>query len=307
MIRVPQPQQAGANAPKAHAANAPKPSAPPQPQKSDVLPFVARGKLVRIEGEANDARHAAASAIRRMAELQQGRNYWQDQTPPNEEALGIELKRLSRVRMLQNERHRVLAGLVANLQAWVLALPRGVVLEPARLPPTELEKDVALSAAIEHVRASIAATRSGLLAVRNAPPPLDELKSHAKQYVHGLAQRGRPRVAADGEGLRIRFDDPTAFAASTKSALPLLAWLHQDAMIAALEREVDRLVPHSHALTAEQKDRQVAELRTQLESLERREEQLVTWAQEQGLDVLRRVDASPLAVLGIAIAGPGKA
>jgi hypothetical protein len=48
--------------------------------------------------------------------------------------------------------------------------------------------------------------------------------------------------------------------------------------------------------------RRVAELEATLLELERREEALIMRAAGDGLDILRRVDASPPAVLGVMVA-----
>jgi hypothetical protein len=48
--------------------------------------------------------------------------------------------------------------------------------------------------------------------------------------------------------------------------------------------------------------RRVAELEMQLHELEQREEALIMRAHEDGLDVLRRPDASPAAVPGVVVA-----
>ena len=79
-----------------------------------------------------------------------------------------------------------------------------------------------------------------------------------------------------------------------------MAWLHRDAMLAALDREVDALGIEGGLSDAE-RGRRTAELRERLSSLERAEEGAIVAAAEAGQDIPRRADASPLAVLGVRI------
>jgi hypothetical protein len=284
------------------AARSPSVAGRKATERRDVLPPAARAKLIRLEGEASDARDAANSAAKRMGELRKALTYSAN-PPPNAAALDVELTRLDKQRSAQDRRHRELAALTTNISDWLRSL-RNVVLEPVRPVPVTLTKNVSLPDMITSVQDDIGVVQSQLYAIEHAPPPVAELKQSAREYVAGLAQRGRPRVSADGKGLRVHFSDPEAFGVSNKSSLPFLAWLHQDAMVAALVREIDGMRPHPGALTGEQKTQRMAAARQKLEALERTEEQLITLAQEQGFAVLRRADASPAAVLGVTVTRP---
>jgi hypothetical protein len=276
-----------------------------QPQTPrTLLPPAARTKLTIIQGETVDARDAAASASRRMAELRKSLEYSQDQRLPNAGAINAEIIRLDKVRKAADTRHAELAGLAANLNDWLQSLPPHAVLESVRTPSLKLEKNISLSDLVASTRDEIHEHQSAVRTVQAAPPPVADLKQAARDYVQALAQRGRPRVTAGAEGLQVSFDDPSSFAVSRKSSLPFLAWLHTDAMVAALEREIDALPQHPDALTPAQKTRRLSELRDRLDVLERREEGLVELAQERGIDLLRRPQADPAAVLGLRLVKP---
>jgi hypothetical protein len=79
----------------------------------------------------------------------------------------------------------------------------------------------------------------------------------------------------------------------------LIAFIFKDALIAALDREIDAEADDKAALTHEARQQREAEAMGDLLSIER-EEAALTWsAMEQGLPVEFRPDISPLALLGL--------
>jgi hypothetical protein len=63
----------------------------------------------------------------------------------------------------------------------------------------------------------------------------------------------------------------------------------------------DRKAARADAMPAAERVKRVAELQEQLLELERREEALIMRAHSDGLEILRRSDANPLAVLNCVI------
>jgi hypothetical protein len=94
--------------------------------------------------------------------------------------------------------------------------------------------------------------------------------------------------------------------ASTDDALALAAWLDPEAVLAALTRELEQMPRPIDPMSASERLQKVAELEKTLASLELHEEALIQHAAGDGLDVLRRPDASPACVLGVAIAAKTK-
>jgi len=289
---------------KGTVAARPQRQAPPR----DVLPPAARAKLLALQGQAEDARDAANSAARRMFELRKGLAYGEED-PEHLRTIDMELTRLDRQRSAQDHKHRELAALTTNINDWLRSL-RNATLEVVRPPPVKLEKGVPLLEAIKHVQTDITAEQAMLQSISNTPPPKDELKRQAREYVQGLAQRGRPRITVRGqsniygkEGLQFQFQDPLSHGGGGRSSLPYIAWLHEPAFVAALEKEID-LLALPPGMPAEKKEKELAAINASLLQLERHEERLVTLAEEQGMDVLRRPDADPRAVLSITVARP---
>jgi hypothetical protein len=234
-----------------------------------------------------------------MADLRKGLDY-ADRPPPNAPGIEIEIGRLHAVREVQDRRHRAYADLVAQIEGWLTSLPPGTILELARIKPATTQTGESLNDAVARYRAEIESTSAVLEAVMAAPPPKAILKEQAARHVEALAKRGRPRLSAPNGELDVKFGDPGSFAPGTSASVTaMLAWLHGPAMVARLVAEIDKMPDNPNAMNAEQKAERIASLKGSLDDLERREEATIEAALAQGLDVLRRVDASPLAVLGV--------
>jgi hypothetical protein len=76
-----------------------------------------------------------------------------------------------------------------------------------------------------------------------------------------------------------------------------------DMITQSLEAEIDaQCEPKQPAMSAAEQSKRAAELAANLLELERQEETLIDIAASEGLDVMRRENASPGAVLGIVVA-----
>ena len=85
----------------------------------------------------------------------------------------------------------------------------------------------------------------------------------------------------------------------TADAVALVAWLHKDALIAALDREIASEADDKAALSHEARQQREAEVRGELLDIERQEAELVFSAQSQGLPCEHRSDINPVALLGL--------
>jgi hypothetical protein len=78
--------------------------------------------------------------------------------------------------------------------------------------------------------------------------------------------------------------DPSAIGfVELPDMLAILAWLHRDALIAALDREIDEVADDPNALTDEQRRKAEVEILADLLAIERKECALVKTAQSQRL------------------------
>jgi hypothetical protein len=87
--------------------------------------------------------------------------------------------------------------------------------------------------------------------------------------------------------------------AEVPDMLGLLAWMFKDALIAAIDREIDAEADDAASLSHEERQQREAEAQGDLLDIERQEAELVWQAQAQGLPVEHRADISPLALLGL--------
>ena len=201
------------------------------------------------------------------------------------------------------------AQALRSVENWLQSRPGGTRLEDYSGPEPKLLKGESLIDAIDRHRKRAREIQSDLAAVEGAPFPSSHAKAKARRQVEELAQRGAPSVALllkkDRDvvfpvtGLQANvFNVQAAFAATeVVDTLALTAWLHKDALISALEREIDRQSDDKSALTHAARAQQAAELGEALLSIERQESALVWTGLEQCLPVEHRADCSPMAVL----------
>ena len=162
--------------------------------------------------------------------------------------------------------------------------------------------------ALQKVRDDLSRIDADAHSVRTAPLPSDEAKVAARQHVKELAEKSRPDVrnlVELGRGIewpRHGIRDIGGLG-NANAALPdsrgLLAWLHTDTMVAALEREIDAVADDGQAIGADERAKRLAQIAKDKLAAERREEAVITAAAQAGTALERRPDADPRAVLGI--------
>jgi hypothetical protein len=212
--------------------------------------------------------------------------------------------RLAGEQAKQGRKHAVLHQLVSRVQQWQRELPSGVELELVAPPVIELKPGEKVADAIEAVRGEIRTVRERIAIIRSAPLPKAAQQHLAAEYTVRMAQAARPQVRVVNDQLRVSYRGDMA---ATEDVVSLLAWIMPEALCEALERELAAAQPaRTDAMSSGERMQRTAELDVQLLALERREEALITAAQEQGLVIERRPDASPLAVLNVEIATAAK-
>ncbi|MDO9411979.1 MAG: hypothetical protein Q7T81_05320 [Pseudolabrys sp.] len=265
------------------------------------LPAEASAKLNAVKGGASDARDASASAQRRLIDLRKSLEY-EGKTPQDAPNIEHEIARLQAVKERQNQRQVEFAALGAQIDRWLQSLSRNVSLVMAKAVIAEPLKNETLAGAISRTRDEITAAQQHLRAVMTAPLPKGDLKAKARAHARELERQGKPIVSIERNGeVKFEFADPQSFGTSTARTVAILAWLHPEAMAKRLEAEIEALPEPKLALSANEKEKRAGELTAQLDKLERTEEALIEVALSQGLDVIRRSNASPAAVLGVVV------
>ncbi|MEY9131930.1 hypothetical protein ACVMII_000798 [Bradyrhizobium diazoefficiens] len=210
---------------------------------------------------------------------------------------------------------RMASQALANVEDWLrIGRPHGTMLEAYDGPEPKLAKgENGLLDAVENRRRRVRELRADMHRIRSAPFPSSYAKAQMRAQVEALAQRGAPSVSR-----LVELDGPVDFQTQSLTsevhaerralafteaadALALVAWLHRDALITALDREIASEADDKAALSHEARQQQEAELMSDLLDIERQEAAFVWQAQSQGLPVEHRADISPLALLGLAI------
>ena len=151
--------------------------------------------------------------------------------------------------------------------------------------------------------------RADLHRIESAPFPSSYAKQRMREQIETRAMQAAPSVAR-----LVELDGPVDFATTritsevhaerrslafseAADVIGLVAWLHRDALIAALDREIASEADDKAALSHEARQQREAETMADLLSVEREEAALIWTAQAQGLPCEFRHDTDPLAIL----------
>jgi hypothetical protein len=174
-----------------------------------------------------------------------------------------------------------------------------------------LREDEDLKAAILRTRNEISAAQSELRALRNAAGTLEELGVQVLREVERKAARGRPRVNTSGSKLTISWPDvialgprDTVLGAPQGAASDQLCWLFQEQVAKQLVTDLIAALPEGGGISEAERTARIGEIEAAIARLENEEEALIEQALAAGIEVHRRIGASPWALLGIA---PGAA
>lgn len=221
-------------------------------------------------------------------------------------AADAEVKRLAEIAEARSETWRALAATREAVERFLESLPAGAVLR-SHPAPVVSTKGQAAEQELARVREAIGTHAADLHQVRSAQLPAAEAKDVARAYVDELAVRGAPTSHYLLDGVHPEWPNVSSHhvvetnaggvgTVSTASYdLPaILAWLNPEAMVAALERDVNQLADDTTALSRKDRVAKEAELlAVQLET-ERLEEALV-----MAMGTNERRAADPRAVLEI--------
>lgn len=251
-----------------------------------LLPDAARSKLISLELGRDAARDAASSANGRLNAL-----------PPNADPQMRD--RLQHERDKHAGRNNQLTRLISaiNQQLSQLRLAPGETLEPVEVEEIDLESGD-LGTAIGKTRDQITALKGELSRTRAAPLPRADKVELIEQHVLQLARQARPQIGFVGDRVKINWRGDVC---SAEDFVALLAWAAPDELAQALARQLETRPERADALPASDRIKRCAELEALLLEAERREEMLIERAHAHGLDILRRVDASPAAVLSVQV------
>jgi hypothetical protein len=261
----------------------------------DALPAAAKNRFIALNSQRQEADDAKRAAQMRLASL-----------PRTADPAVVQ--QLNLVRDKWNVRSESLSQVCNKIRHWIGSQNTAAVFEMAPVAKAALHDGRTICETIEEMRNQIDALQTHLRVVRAAPLPKATLKDMAAQFVQELAAHARPRISAGSNGLTVAFTAPGADTMAHHGDIAaFMCWLSPTSMIAALEREISALPETQAAMPKAEQIQRAAKLAEQLLELERQEEALIEMAASDGLDVMRRADADPRAVLGIAVAAKAKA
>ena len=161
------------------------------------------------------------------------------------------------------------------------------------------------SGEIAEIRQAIEGLRGERERIRVAPVPRSEATEQIDAMLARWSHAGNSErieritsAAMQGQAPSIELHSPRATLADVLELLaPLLGPQLRAALIAELEARYAGSPP---GLAADERQRRLAELDSEIARLETLEERAIQAASEGGMEVARRPDASPAALLGIA-------
>jgi hypothetical protein len=206
--------------------------------------------------------------------------------------------------------------LANGLQDWSTSL-RGPLPAFSGVVEAKIIKGETPQDAIERRRRRLRELVAELDSTKAAPIPSADAKKAAREQVAALAERGRPGVSdvLQFKGGAIVWPEhsrrETILGASENllststhpDGLALLAHVMPDLLIAALDREIDRMADDVEALDDVARAKKLQTILDDQLAVQREEESLIEKLETSGIFVARRPDADPRAVLGLAAAG----
>lgn len=170
---------------------------------------------------------------------------------------------------------------------------------------------------VDKLRPEIARICDEIDWIAEAPVPRDELKARAAKGCHELAAKfeaarylgalAKPTGSMGGmfaatANVFTRGGGAEVSLARIDDIGPMLAWMAGDALIERMHASIDAMDYRPGPPLAERPAR-LAKLQAELRELEMKEEALIVAAEEAGMLIARRPDASPEVVLGFDPAG----
>ena len=233
-------------------------------------------KILQLEAQAKTLA-AQAEVLTAQAECVRDEVTGRTTTKAEPQALRAEFECLLKAASEAQARQQIEESVLAVCRQWLDDLPADAKLEPV---PIEVPADATLAS----VRERLKAAQDEIVTLRRAPTPSGDIRARIADYVHGLAEAGRPVLSGIGEGEKLMIVWPQhanvkrarphiGFVASRADALLLAAYLHADVFIEKLMAEVETMAATPLPVAARQP--RLAALAAEVERLQRIEEALV--------------------------------
>jgi hypothetical protein len=219
-------------------------------------------------------------------------------------SLHADLDKLERERSKRNSVRANTEQVVSRIDNFVMQFFSGaddVVVPPWPTSVPGARDGESVGDALLRLRYEIGTAQGGLAQVRTAPPPASEIRAALAAEVDRMAGGGAPRVVIDAGRVSIYWPDVMMYAtpgaalsAPSGSASKMLAALFPEQLKKLLTAGI---VDVKGGIPSAERPRLIREAEARIFALEVAEERLVIAALDAGLEVHRRIDASPWAIL----------
>ncbi|MET4198749.1 hypothetical protein [Bradyrhizobium sp. LA6.12] len=225
-----------------------------------------------------------------------------------------DFERLKQLQEVRSAAWQPASAALANVEDYLRHnVPANCRIEEIGTEPPKLAKtEHSLLDAIERLRRRARELKADLHRIRSAPFPSSYARQRMREQIEALAMQGAPSASSliELDGGKIEFqarrltsevhaaERALAFA-EVPDAVALIAWLHKDALIAALDREIAAEADDKAALDQEQREQMEATIIADALAIERSEVALIWHAEAQGEVIDFRSDTSALALLGL--------
>jgi hypothetical protein len=214
-----------------------------------------------------------------------------------------ELQRLSRDRQRREDRRTNDQQVVAQVRAFLerqSATPNIALVAVTTSVPKFHDQTVI--EAINRIRSEITAANQELRALTAAPLPTGEMRERARSWVNELAAIGRPTLRTAAGGFALDWHPGVYGGPMAPASIAILAALNPDGLYSLIEAGINKV--SGSGLASGERPRRQQQIEDRILQLERSEETLIEQALENGHDVARRPQCSPLAILSIKTAVP---
>lgn len=233
-------------------------------------------KILQLEAQAKTLA-AQAEVLTAQAECVRDEITGRTTTKAAPQALRAEFEHLLKAANEAQARQQIEESVLAVCRQWLDDLPADAKLEPVPI-------DVPADATLSGVRERLKAAQEEIVALQRALVPAKDIKQRIADYVHGLAEAGRPVLSGVGEGEKLTIVWPQhanvkrvrphiGYVAGRPDPLLLAAYLHADVFIEKLMAEVEAMATTPLPVAARQP--RIAVLAAEVDRLQRVEEILV--------------------------------
>ncbi len=267
---------------------------------SKSLPPKALDKIMRLKDAEQQALTLTNMTQRAIGELQRviGNSPNGDKAAP----AARELARLQGLMPDYQARYKALANLNARVENFLSQLPARLNLADAKVKVKLKDGETHLKA-VQRLRGEIMTLISEQGRVERSVPTNKEAKAAAAEYVRSLARRIDPKLVIEHDNFHILYGRGVV-GERDPSPSEILAWIDPNLVLTRLEAMIDARETSASQMSATDRKTRLAEIKSELLELERRECAHIDAAKAEDNATLEpRLNTDVRALIGLLIVG----